>query len=138
MSIRAAINRYLSACGKRNGHSCPQTGSNLDPILHHLMVSSVMKTRGKKEYELALENTIRDLEICEEDFVPGDDKTLVAGTAYSLQVKVSSPRKTIDAKILVAELLRRGVNSYIIDTAVNKATKTAKPSKTYTVTENAQ
>lgn len=56
--------------------------------------------------------------------------------AATLQLKVSKPVQRIDNKRLVTELRKAGVDSVLIDEALEKATSYNAPAKSYTVTLN--
>lgn len=104
--LRAKLRGALEKIGKTNGHACPPTGSNIDPILHELYISSECANYFKTRHDDAKAQVMELSEALDEavntviKMDTGTSITMAEGELYTLTCDISKPATRLDAKAL--------------------------------------
>lgn len=135
--VKSAALKALGELGTKNGHKCPSK-NNIDSYLHMLLVYDIAKKWSEKVYKRELENVIEQfgLESVIHDVPAGNTGALLNGDAYILNLEKKNPATRLDAKELIIQLRKAGVEAEIIAAAIRAATKENAPAKSYTVALN--
>jgi hypothetical protein len=141
--LRAKLRKNFDAVGKTNGHACPSTGSNVDPMMHELYVSAeamaYWKTRFDEAKDAAVAAALSPSEL--EDIVSrvtknmqGETVILADGELYQMQMSLSKPSERFD-KTKMANYMRTtlGLSASQVADAFDASTATAAPAKTVKV-----
>jgi len=134
--MRAKLHRALDKVGKTNGHACPATTSNIDPVLHELYVTTeceaYFKTRSAaaKSAALGLSDTLDDAVQSVIDMDIGTSVTLVSGDLYTLTADISKPANRLDQRALRSWLqVECGLSQADVDHAFTECTNKNAPAK---------
>lgn len=104
--LRAKLRRSLDNIGHNNGHACPETRSNIDPVLHELYIASECVTYFKTRFEEAKAAAMAvgdGLDAAVQSVVDtntGTSVTLASGDIYTLTADISKPATRLDATAL--------------------------------------
>jgi hypothetical protein len=137
--LRAKLRKTLEGYGRTNGHACPPSASNVDPIFHELYVTSEAMTYFKSRYEAARDKAM------EVAFDNGDlDKALArviknnqgealmaaGGELYAMTVDISRAASRLDATALRNALMtEHGMTRDTVDALFDNATTLSTPAK---------
>ena len=127
--FRASLMKALRNIGKTNGTGAPQSGNNVDSLLHELMVAntgaSYFEDR-KKHAKMAVleaidtvefENHIREVI----DTNTGVSVQVYDGEVYSLVCDIKRPALRVNDTKLRNALIRKGMSSRDVDALFNKS-----------------
>lgn len=134
--LRAKLRKALDNIGKNNGHACPPTTSNHDPILHELYISAecqaYFKTRhdAAKTEALGLSDTLDDAVQGVIDMDAGTSVTLVSGELYTMTADISKPAARLDQRALRNYLQTTlGLDAATVNKAFEACTSKNSPAK---------
>lgn len=135
--LRAKLRKALDAFGKSNGHQCPPTDSNVDPVMHELYVTSEASSYFKTRHEKARDEALRAaFDVGELDSVMqsviknerGESLLALEGQVYSMTVDISRPATKLDVTALQSYLIREHkMTRSQVDKAFEACTTHAKP-----------
>lgn len=141
--LRAKLRKNFDAVGKSNGHACPPTQSNADPMMHELYVAAeamaYWKTRFDEAKDAAVAAALSPSEL--EDIVSrvtknmqGETVILADGELYQMQMTLAKPAERFD-KTKLANYMRTslGLSAAQVADAFDAATSTSAPAKTVKV-----
>jgi hypothetical protein len=140
--VRVKLRRALDSVGKTNGHACPPSASNVDPLLHELFVSSeasaYWKTRHDRAKDAALEAcTINIDEVLQSVTAldQGTSVTCVTGELYTMTMDISKPAARLNQTALRNHMQTvLGLSKAQVDEAFDAASSKASPAKKIRVT----
>lgn len=141
-AMRSKLMAALAKIGATNGHACPQTDSNIDPIMHEYLVSTDAESFFKKRRDKAKKALLA--------IVDGDELSdalarvtkndagengvpLATGALYRVEADIKRPAQRFDQTKLRSELMREGKTPEEVETLIDKCTKSSAPSITYKV-----
>lgn len=144
--MRSKLMGALSRIGLNNGHACPQTMSNIDPILHEYIVATDGESFFKKRRDAAKEALMSvtnnaDLNDAMADVIKNDAPTsgvvLAVGGAYKCVADVKRPVEALN-KVKLRRLLINDakLSATAVDALFERATDVRKPAVTYKVVPN--
>lgn len=140
--VRDAVIRACSRIGHSNGHACPHSASNIEPLLHRMFVASIAADYWSKELKAAVTaaldtadpNAVPDLvtRVTKEQL--GASTQLSSGTKYAFNLEVKKPASRLDTKMLRNKLELSGkFTEDEIKSLFDACTKQNSPAKSFTV-----
>lgn len=141
MLFKTHIVKFLTGLGRKNGHMNPDlsnTGAFLGNIYLWEEATSYCKARAESAWKnLEAEKDLYDF-TKDEKRIKGD-YTLMTSTKFTLNLKMSAPRKTFKAEAVI-EYLTEKKKWKLTDAQalVEACTTEGKPSKTYTIIEKVE
>ena len=131
----------LSKIGHVNDHKCPQTGNNIDPLLHEWLVASdaysYFDKRRKNAQQAALDaiDTTNFEAVLREviDTNVGTDVEVYNGEVYSLTCNIKRPALRLDATKLRSALIKKGMKPNEVDAMIRLSSDYAQPAKSFKV-----
>lgn len=133
-TIQIAVKRALANIGTKNGHACPSGGTNMDSLMHKLLVTNIGRSYFDAQYKSALKELSDEYEDEINDARIGVDTVLAVGSLYTFSLVKNTPAKRLDSKKFASELRKRGVSAEIIEAAQEAATVENQPAKKFSVT----
>ena len=137
--LRAKLRKTLDSIGRSNGHQCPATQSNADPVLHELYVTSEASSYFKLRHDKAREEALRmafdpgELDALTARVVKsqqGENLIPVEGDVYSMTMSISRPATKVDVVALQNYLItKHGMSREDVDKAVTACTKYSTPAR---------
>ncbi len=107
--MRSSLHSALERIGYRNSHICPESKSNVDPLLHELFVSHEGLSHFDKRRKVAISAAIKAAGQGAADAVaPGTEQAILDGVSYSLVIKKNNPAERIDRTKINNALHKRG------------------------------
>lgn len=134
--LRAKVRQSLDRIGHNNGHACPSTTSNVDPLLHELFVSAEISAYAKTRYDAAKDaamNVASGLDDAVQSVInmdAGTSVTLAAGDAYVMTCDISKPASRLDSRALRSYMIvQMGIDPAKVDKAFDACTTKNAPAK---------
>lgn len=132
--LRAKLRKSMDNIGRNNGHACPDTKSNVDPVLHELYVAAEGQAYFKVRFDEAKAAALEvgeGLDKAVEGVIAmgaGTSVTLAEGDVYTLTADISKPAARLDQTKL-RNLLQTeyGLTKANVDTAFAKCSTSNKP-----------
>lgn len=128
--MRSKLMGALARIGTNNGHACPQSLSNIDPVLHEYLVATdgasfFSKRRdAAKEALLSVADTeaINDAKARATKLDAGENDVLIAqGEVYRATVDVKRPAERLDRGKLRKALLAEGMTVETIEKVLDRS-----------------
>lgn len=134
--LKARLRKSLEAIGKSNGHACPQTQSNIDPVLHELYITAEAMAYFKTRHDKARDEALRvatDVDKAVERAtknMQGESVTGASGDLYTMIVDIAKPAETLD-KVALRNYLTTTHKFTVdqIDAMMKACSKLATPAK---------
>lgn len=134
--LRAKLRQALDRIGHHNGHACPDTQSNTDPLLHELYIAAEMAAYAKTRHDeakkaaLAVADGLDDAVQSVIDMDAGTSVTLVTGELYTMTADISKPAARLNQTALRNFLqVELGLDAATVDKAFAAATTKNAPAK---------
>lgn len=140
--LRAKLRKALDNVGRNNGHACPPTSSNIDPLLHELFVASEAMSYWKGRHEKARKEALASADdgsiddtvsrVAETDVT--ETMVVAKGELYTLTLQVVRSAARFDQKALRnALIVDHGMSREAVDKLFDDATKKSAPAKRFSV-----
>lgn len=142
--LRAKLRSMFDRVGKKNGHACPETQSNIDPDMHELWIAAEGESYWKKRHATAKENAHDHIidgarlaeaiaqakrEMAGNEFIAGE------GDLYTMTVSLKKPAQPLDkTKLKNALMTEHGMTSEQVDKLYKSCSNTNKPATSIKVT----
>lgn len=134
--LRAKLRKAMDSIGRKNGHACPETNSNVDSLLHELFVAGEATAYWKDRHEqaktaaLAASDGLDDAVQGVIDMDAGTSVTLVSGDLYVMTADISKPAARLDQTALRNYMkVELGLDPDVVDAAFNACTTKNAPAK---------
>lgn len=105
--VRAKLRKALDNIGRTNGHACPTSSSNVDPILHELFIAGEATSYWRTRYDAAKADAmnlcVADLDEAVSSVIKlnaGTSVSLCDGNLYHLSAEIKRPAKRLDQRAL--------------------------------------
>lgn len=135
--LRAKLRKALDKVGRSNGHACPPSTHNSDPVLHELFVSAEASAYWKQRFDAAKAeamelagDTVSNAVQSVIDMGVGTSVVSAEGDLYAMTVDISKPADRLDSKALRNYLkVECGIAPSVVDAAFDACTKKSAPAK---------
>ena len=137
--FRAKLRQALDRVGRSNGHACPETNSNIDRVLHELLVASEAMSYFKTRLEAATKEAY-DVSFAAEELeeiidsvvhdMQGRDVIAASGDLYQLTMSISKPSKRLNQTALRNALKTQfAIDPKKVDALFDECSNYATPAK---------
>lgn len=135
--LRAKLRKALDNIGRNNGHACPPTTSNVDPLLHELFIAAEAQAYFKTRYDeakdqamLAADDTLDAAVQSVIDMGAGTSVTLAEGDLYVMTCDISKPAERLDTRALRNYMqVELGLDKATVDRAFDACSTKNAPAK---------
>ncbi len=123
---KAAIQKSLSAIGKKNGSAPPESKSNTFGLAYELFVASEIRSAANKRYDQA-KAAAADAGILDESkCVEGSEISTHVNEYFDVTMKKAASSTTLDKAQLKNELSKAGMKADVIAKVISAASKPRK------------
>lgn len=138
--LRAKLRQSMDKVGRTNGHACPSSSSNVDPVLHELFVAGEATAYWKTRHDAAKAEALalgEGLDGAVDGVIKmdaGTSVTIADGELYTLSVDIKKPAARLDQAALRSYLMvKLGLDRSVVEQAFDAATTKNAPAKTIRV-----
>ena len=138
--LRAKLRKSMDKVGRTNGHACPETTSNFDPILHELFVAGDAVAYWKKRHDDAKAEAMAIAEGLDDAVTSvlktnvGTSVELATGELYSMTCDIKRPAMRLNTTALRNHLQTKlGLDKQTVDEAFDACSNMSAPAKTIKV-----
>lgn len=139
--FRAALMKQLGNIGRTNGTAPLQSGNNVDPIMHELLVAQDGATYFDNRKRLAKQALLDAIDTTALDTAVSDalkanigsNVNVYDGEVYSVTCDIKRPALRLDQTKLRTALIRKGMPVKEVDALFRAASDYSQPAKSYKV-----
>jgi hypothetical protein len=123
---KAAIQKSLSAIGKKNGSAPPESSSNTFGAAYELFVASELRSAANKRYDAAKAEAAKVGVIDEDKTIEGSEIATHVNKYFDVTMKKAASSLSLDKTLLRSALMKQGWTEAKVDALIERSSKPRK------------